>query len=188
MTGIINFSLSSKISPVSFAQFEPSAPGSNRHLQTTGFLFYLFPSACHVSTHSGCKSKYTNQHPQTKSKQLQTTNQTSERVEWPLCITVGGSECPHGPSNTGEVQFLSYPLTTLINIVFENFCVSIKQFNQMCNVCQINISNQSQPSDCSCIFKKFNKTNKQFKQIYHVFHNLCCRLMASWPPFSACPV
>ena len=136
MTGIINFSLSSKISPVSFAQFEPSAPA-----QTDIFKPLVFSS---ISSRLHVMYQHTQGASQSTPINIPRPSQNSCKQPIKLQNGLngpyvspwgGGSECPHGPSHTGEVQFSSYLLTTLINIVKKKICMSIKQFNQMCDSC-----------------------------------------------------
>ena len=148
MTGIINFSLSSKISPVSFAQFEPSAPA-----QTDIFKPLVFSS---ISSHLHVMYQHTQGASQSTPINIPRPSQNS--CKQPIKLQNG----LNGPyvSPWGERM----PPWTLSHWGSSIFIISTNNINQHCIkkfACPLSSSikcvtvvpnkhlNQSQPSDCS---------------------------------------
>ena len=150
MTGIVNFSLSSKISPVSFAQFEPSAPA-----QTDIFKPLVFSS---ISSHLHVMYQHTQGASQSTPINIPRPSQNSCKqpiklqngLNGPYVSPWGGANAPMDPLTLGKFQFSSYLLTTLINIVLKNFFACPLSSSIKCvTVVPNKHLNHSQPSDCS---------------------------------------
>ena len=186
MTGIINFSLSSKISPVSFAQFEPSAPA-----QTDIFKLLVFSS---ISSHLHVMYQHTQGASQSTPINIPRPSQNSCKqpiklqngLNGPYVSPWGGANAPMDPLTLGKFKFFIISTNnTNKHCIWEFLHVFLNSSIKCVTVVPNKHLNQSQPSDCSWKSKSLTKLTNNSN---HVFCNLCCRLMASWPPFSACPV